>query len=167
MKAPICRVCVTSDILCTGCEDKLKQGIISQSDVELSRALVKLSERHPILERSEFKQTISFKEMLLVLVPKGMAGNFIGRKGTLIKEISDTLGQRRIKVVEETNNPKEFVQRILYPAHLLGVNVVYSGKKQIFKVRISQSDRDRIYEKKALEDLFEKLLGSETNIIFE
>ncbi|HIJ98429.1 TPA: hypothetical protein H1005_00605 [archaeon] len=167
MKAPICRVCVTSDILCTGCEDKLKQGNISQVDIDLARTLSKLAVQHPILEHSEFKSTISFKEMLLVLVPKGMAGNFIGRKGTLIKEISDTLGQRRIKVVEETNNPKELVQRILYPAQLLGVNVVYSGKKQIFKVRISRADRQRIHEKESLEKLFEKLLGSETNIIFE
>ena len=167
MKAPICRVCVSSGILCTGCEDKIKQGIISQTDVDLARAIVKLSERYPILGRSEFNRTISIDEMLLVMVPKGMAGNFIGRKGAFIKELSSMLGQKRVKIVEESNNPKELVQRILYPAQLLGVNVVYSGKKQVFKVRISKSDRERIYAKEKLEGFFEKILGGETSIIFE
>ncbi len=167
MKAPICKVCVTSDILCAGCEDKVKQGEISQSDVDVARALIKLSDRYQILERSEFKQTISVGEMLLVLVPKGMAGNFIGRKGVLIKELSDLIGQKRVKIVEESSNPKDLVQQILYPAQLLGVNIVYSGKKQLFKVRVPSADHIRIYEKEKLEGLFKKLLGSETNIVFE
>ena len=111
MKAPICSVCISSDILCTGCEDKLKSGVISQGDIDLARTLIKLSETHPVLEHSEFKRTVSFKELFLVVVPKGMAGTFIGRKGALIKEISDQLGQRRVKVVEETPNPKDFVEK--------------------------------------------------------
>src|SRR3989344_5522137 len=101
MKAPICSVCVSSDILCTGCEEKVKTGTISQHDVDLARTLIKLSENHPGLEHSEFKRTVPFKDALLVVVPKGMAATFIGRRGSLVKEISDNMGKKRIKIVEE------------------------------------------------------------------
>lgn len=167
MKAPICSVCVSSDILCTGCEDKVKQGIISQHDVDLARAIIRLSAEHPSLEHSEFKQTIPFKDALLVIVPKGMASTFIGRQGFLIKEISNVLGKKRIKVVEETQRPKDFVEKVLYPAQLLGVNVVYDGKKQQYKIRVAHSDRHKVYAQEELEVLFEKLLGAQTKIVFE
>lgn len=167
MKGPICSVCINSDILCAGCEDKLKNGVISQGDVDLARALTKLVEKHPSLAHSEFKKTISHKDMFLVLVPKGMAGNFIGKRGIFIKELSEILGKLRIKIIEETSNPKELVQKILYPAQLLGVNVVYAGNREIFKVRVPLSDRAKIFNKDILEAMFAKLLEKEANIVFE
>jgi transcription antitermination factor NusA-like protein len=167
MKTPVCKVCLTSDILCTGCESKFKNGEISEGDILLARALVKLTETHPILEHTEFKRTLSHKDHFLVIVPKGMARNFIGKQGIFIKELGNILKTRRIKIIEETTNPRELVERVLYPANLLGVNVVYSGKKPSYKVRVPNSDRMRIPDPRTLEELIEKLLNSKTAIVFE
>ncbi len=167
VKTPICSVCLTSDILCTGCESKFKSGEISEGDILMSRALMKLSESHSTIEHAEFKRTISHKGMFLVIVPRGFARNFIGKNGIFIKELSEILKTRKIKIVEETNNPRELIERIVYPANLLGVNVVYTGKKPSYKVRIPHADRIRIHDPKVLEELFEQLLNSKTAIIFE
>lgn len=167
MKAPICNVCLTSDILCTGCESRLKEGTVSEGDISFARALATLSEAHPILDTVEFKRTIEHAGMFLVVVPRGMLKNLIGRNGVFIKELSKILRAGKLKVVEETSNPRELISKIVYPANLLGVNVVYTDKKQSYKVRIPNSDRGRIPDKKIYESLFEKLLGLRATIIFE
>ncbi|HIJ97523.1 TPA: hypothetical protein H1009_00380 [archaeon] len=167
VKAPICNVCLTSDMLCTGCESKIKGGEITEGDVSFGRALVQLSEVHPVLDHVEFKKTIERSGMFLVVVPRGTLKNLIGKNGIFIKELSKMLKAVRLKVVEETNNPREMIERIVYPANLIGVNIAYNGKKQSYKVRIPRSEQIRIPNKKAYESLFEKLLGVDSEIIFE
>lgn len=167
MKTPICKICLNSEILCAGCQDKVDKGEVSLADIDLVRALNKLSDKYPVMDKIEFRKTMAAQNFMLVVVPKGMAGQFIGRRGIFIKELSDTLG-KKIKVIEETPNTKEFVQRALFPARLLGVNVVYtSDKKEAYKVRVLRNDRNKILDKEALEGLFTSVLGGETTIAFE
>ena len=167
MKAPICKICVSSDILCSGCQTKLDKGEVSQHAVEIARALSKLSERYSALDKTEFKKAIGVGDLTVVMVPKGTAGQFIGRGGVFIKELSSRLN-KKIKVVEETTNNKELVQKILFPAKLLGVNVVYGPKKsEMYKIRIPKMDRNKVFNKEELETLFSELLEGETSIIFE
>ena len=167
VKAPICNVCLTSDMLCTGCESKIKSGELTDGDVSFGRALVQLSEAHPALDHVEFKKTIEHSGMFLVVVPRGMLKNLIGKNGVFVKELSRILKAARLKIVEETNNPREMIERIVYPANLLGVNIAYAGKKQSYKIRIPLSEQIKISNKKAYESLFEKLLGIDSEIIFE
>ena len=163
----ICKICKGSDILCSGCQQRLDAGEINEQDVHLARAISRLSERYPALSRADFKKTLNVKDLSVVIVPKGMAGQFIGKGGVFIKELSKDVG-KRLKVVEETTNSKELVQKIIFPAKLLGVNVVYnSNKKESYRVRVPRTDRNKIYDQKVLEELFAGLLEGETSIIFE
>lgn len=167
MKAPICKICINSEVLCSGCKSKLENKEIGQADIDLARALFKLSSRHPALERAEFKKTEDFKNLLLVTVPKGCAGQFIGKKGIFIKDIS-TMLNKKIKVIEETNDVKELIQQILFPARLLGVNVIYTQKnKETYKVRVPRVDKNKVAETEDLEEVFRLVLGGKTNIVFE
>ncbi len=167
MKGPLCGVCLTSDILCTGCESKLKSGELTDGDVSFSRALVQMAESHPVLENIEFIKTISHSGIFVVIVPRGMLKNIIGKQGVFVKELSRLLGAGRLKIVEETSNPREMVSRIIYPANLLGVNVVFHEKKQTYKIRIPTADQTRMSDKKPYEHVLEKLLGMKTAISFE
>ena len=105
--------------------------------------------------------------LFLVVVPKGTAGQLIGRGGQFIKKISSELC-KNVKVVEETKDNKEIIQRVLFPARLLGVNVVYTAsKKEAYKVRVAGVDRNKLVDQNSMEQLFKELLGGETSIVFE
>ena len=57
MRLPICGTCLESEKLCENCDDRLQKGEIQHSDVELARAMSKVSEEHPQLEKAEFLKT--------------------------------------------------------------------------------------------------------------
>ncbi len=167
MKAPICKICQRSDILCAGCQAKLDNGEISLHDVEVARALAKLSDRYSAIEKTEFKKAFGIGNLTIIMVPKGMAGQMIGRRGIFIKELSKMLN-KKIKIVEETPDNKELIQKVLFPAKLIGVNIVYGpNKTESYKVRVPKEDRNRVFDKELLEKFFSELLKGETSIIFE
>lgn len=167
MKTPICNICQNSELLCSGCQKKLENGEISEHDVEVARVLYDLSEKFPVLKKAEFKNTIAIDNLTVIVVPKGTAGQMIGRGGVFVKELSSAL-DRKVKIVEETPNEKELVEKILFPAKLRGINVFYSpNQKKKYKVRVPKKDKRKVYKKEALEDLFSKILEKETRVVFE
>jgi len=154
-------------MLCPACESRLKSGEIAQSDIELARTLSVFKDKYPSLEKADFNKTHSVDDLVVVVVPKGSAGSFIGRRGTTIKDLSEHM-KKKLKVVEETPDKKELVQRIVYPARLLGVNVLYNADKtESYKVRLSSMDKRRISDAESMKKLFSSLLGGEVSITFE
>lgn len=44
MVLPICDVCLKSGILCQGCENKLKTGEVTQTEVDIAKVLYRIGE---------------------------------------------------------------------------------------------------------------------------
>jgi len=168
MNLPICHECLNSELLCPDCQEKLDSGEISQNEVDFSRSVARLSERYHSFEKAELVKTMHSGNISIVVVPKGTAGNFIGRRGIFIKELSSQLG-KRVKVIEETKDVKDAIQNILFPARFLGINVMYaSDGKEVYKVRVSKSDIKKIPEPKEFEAIFTELLDKgEARLVFE
>ena len=166
MKLPICGDCLEADKLCSACEGKISSGEIQHSDVELARALHKLSFAHPQVEKSEISKTHSHDDLMIIEVPRGGAGHIIGKKGAIIKELSSSM-QKRIKVIEETTDKRDFIKKVLHPAELKGLTVGTSNRKQVYKIRLRNIDMSRIGNTKPFEKLFEKILKGKTEIVFE
>ena len=164
MRLPICRACLETDKLCDNCEDRLKKKEIEHSDIELARAIAKVSKRTPQMEKAEFLKTHAHDDLFVVIVPKGTSGQIIGRKGALIKELCSEL-KARIKVVEETSEKRDFVERVLNPAKMKGLTVGTNGDNT-YKVYVNRMDMGRVGNKKPFEKIFEKVLGGKTEIIF-
>ena len=161
MRLPICGACLESEKLCEGCSDRLEKGEIQHSDVELARAMAKVSENHPQLEKAEFLKTHANEDLFVVEVPKGSAGQIIGKKGALIKELCTHMG-KRIKIVEETNEKREFVEKVLNPAKMKGITV---GDKA-FKIYVDRMDEKRIGNKTPFEKIFSEVLKGKAEIVF-
>ncbi|MFH1424234.1 MAG: hypothetical protein ABIG20_00970 [archaeon] len=167
MKSPICGLCASMESLCSSCQGKVDSGEATLADVELARALTQLAHNIPPLDKAEFKRAVSVDNVMLVTVPKGTAGQMIGRGGTFVKEISSRLG-KQVKVLEETNDHREIMQKVLFPARCLGVNVVYGARgKDGFKIRVAKTDRVKVDNPESYEKLFSQVLGKETKISFE
>ena len=55
-KLPICYFDARTGILCANCESRLQKGEISGADVEASKAVAHLAERHPELGKATLKK---------------------------------------------------------------------------------------------------------------
>jgi|TARA_Y100000310_G_C20690985_1_gene822175 transcription antitermination factor NusA-like protein len=161
MRLPICGACLESEKLCEACSERLKNNEIKHSDVELARAMTKVSEQHPQLEKAEFLKTHAVDDVFVVEVPKGSAGQIIGRKGALIKELCTHMG-KRIKVVEETNEKRDFVEKVLNPAKMKGLTVGDNS----FKIYVDKMDEKRVGNKEPFEKIFSEIMNGKVEIVF-
>ncbi|MFH0817239.1 MAG: hypothetical protein V1909_01260 [Candidatus Micrarchaeota archaeon] len=165
MKIPICELCAQSKALCSGCEYKLREGRISQTDVDASNALVDMRERFK-LETAGFTKAVDLGRAVLIFT-QGDVGVLIGREGKVVSELSHRLG-KKVRIAEHSGDVKKTISDVVMPARLMGINTVYSGGSKVFKVRLLRSEmRDLPVDIDTLEKALKSILESKVMIQFE
>lgn len=156
IEVKICRVCLSSDILCAGCARKLENGSISKIDVELSRAL------HKIDSGLDFVQSLQEEGKVFVIVDSKHAARFIGPGGRNIKKLSEALG-KQVKLLEKSEGSEKHVIEKLIGAPVLGINRVYAGGES-FKVRVEKRFARNV---RPLSEVVGRILNKKISFIFE
>ncbi|MBI4174630.1 MAG: hypothetical protein HY517_03220 [Candidatus Aenigmarchaeota archaeon] len=151
----ICSVCLSSDILCSGCSRKLESGQISRADVGLSRALHKIG-------GIDFVQAFEENGRLFVVVDSIHAKKFIGPGGKNIRKVSELLGMQ-VKLMEKASGSEKHIIEKLIGAPVLGINKVYSGG-EFFKVRVERRFARNVLP---LKDVIGKILNKKVSFVFE
>lgn len=167
MRTPICNVCLRSGIICQGCENKLKEGRISELDIKISRTLFEIAQKRRGLEKINFKRAISTSGLIVLMVRRGEIPFAVGRGGKVVRELENQL-RAKIRVVEEGTQTRKLAQDILTPAKVLGVNVLYSGGKEEHRVRVPRLHLKRLPANvKGIQALLTKLTNKNITIVFE
>jgi transcription antitermination factor NusA-like protein len=165
MNVRICELCMKSNVLCSGCDDKLKKGKISEMDVKISRLLYKLKDKYN-LENADFTKAIDLGRVVLVLTNKDV-GLLIGREGKVVAEISQAVG-KKVRIAEMSGDIKKTIADVVAPAKILGINKVYKSGGYVYKVRFSRREIKQLpVDINTLEKALKSLLGSEVMIVFE
>jgi len=149
----ICSVCRQSDMLCSGCNKLVSEGKISQTDIDLSRAMEKMK------LQAEFFRTIDHENRIVIVAGKD-AGKIIGRAGKNAAAIGKSLG-KEIDVVE-TGDERRMIEKMLR-VPTLGINKIY-GQEEKYKVRVEKRFKPRI---KASPSLVGMIIGKQVEILFE
>ncbi len=167
MKAPICEICVKhDDILCAGCQKKLEEGIITASDIKISRKLYQLENLVPSIKDVELVRAFDAGKVCLLIVGKGSAAKLIGRRGQIVRKIAQKLG-KDVRVVELTNDVESMVEAMLKPASFMGINVLYTKEGEIYRIRVPSSHRQFIHDPEALSEALSLAINKQVEIIFE
>jgi transcription antitermination factor NusA-like protein len=167
MKAPICDICLKSGILCLGCEEKLRKGVISELDVRIAKLLYQLEEEHHIRDIT-FVEAVESRSLIVIIVGEGEIGNLIGKGGKTVKVLQRAL-RKKIRIIEDTDDTRKIIQDLLHPARILGMNILYlpSGEQK-YKVRVPREDERRIPTNvQSAEEIVSKLTNLEVQIVFE
>ena len=135
MKAPICNVCLNSDILCMACKKRLEKGEVTQSDIEVSRIINEVGKTFKPLSEVEIKKVIEGKNIKVIICKKGDGARLVGKNGVMIKKLSKLVG-KPIRIVEESGDVKEFIENLIKPVPVVGMNVIYRPGKEVLKVII-------------------------------
>lgn len=157
----ICKVCLTSDMLCSACNGRLESGQITPLDVQLSRAIF------AIRPDADFSRYIVSDNFVIILADKENARKIIGKAGRNVQTISKQLN-KHLKVVEISEHNVMLEELLSVP--IIAINKVYKqqagantpnefyrvriGKKFSKKVRFSTSIASAVLNKK-IEYVFE------------
>jgi transcription antitermination factor NusA-like protein len=145
MKLPICAFCANSSALCAVDEPRLEAGEIDQADIIISRAIARIGRRSRALQESEIVRGFDLGDRLVIITREEDVGRIIGKKGTRVKRLTDTLG-KRVVVVGQRDDVRGIVDRIIYPGRLRAISNVYTdtGSKRLVEVnRAGEIDLDR------------------------
>lgn len=168
METPLCSICLENDdILCNGCRSKVDDGELTQVDVDLSRLLYDLSDRIGTLEDVTVKETIETANAVVILTAEGDGPKVVGRDGRVVKKIADRF-DKSIRVVEDTGEVEEVVDKLLSPAEYQGIRTVYKPDGEERKVTVDEDYKPRVpFTKEEFRDLVEDMTGERIVLSYE
>ena len=123
MKTPICSFDAKSGILCSTCENKVKNGNLTKTDVELSINLTKLLNKVPELNKLEFKKCIEVNEYM-ILIFNGLNANFNNNIHSFNNKIGQELN-KKIWSIEGDLSTRKLIEELFKPIKVLTVNIIW------------------------------------------
>jgi len=142
MQAPICEVCLKSDILCSGCQEKLNTGRIAQYDVNVARYLHNLSEKMRSIRDIKVIRAIDCGT-LIIITGMGDAAKLVGRKGVIVKKIAKEF-KKSIRILEEAPNFKDFIEELISPASISGINTLFRENQEVYRIRVPATQKNQV-----------------------
>ena len=124
MKTPLCNFCLKSGIFCSKCEALLRDGKVSELDVNTAKILLDLQQSYPILQDVIFLRAAESGSVLAVVVGRGDLQKILSSEGRLIRDLSERTG-KRIKILEGYSTPRRFLEELFAPASILTINTVW------------------------------------------
>ena len=163
MKAPICAVCISSECLCAGCNEKLECGEITRNDVDISKLLFRLKKKFS-LHDVDFQKSIDINGFILILT-SGDVASLIGRHGRVVRLISEELG-KWVRIIN-VSDPRTIVQDLVYPARVYGLNILHTPEGEEYKVIVPKEDRSKlVMDDESLNKALDVLLNKKAEIEF-
>ena len=135
MKARICGVCLKSGMLCRTCREAVEKGGVSEAEVRVSRLLFGLSDKVRNLKDITVKNVLETGGLLVIVCERGEAARMIGKSGNVVRRLEKELG-KRVSIVEEAPDARQFIAGLLHPTPVVGVNVLYRGGGEMLKVMV-------------------------------
>jgi transcription antitermination factor NusA-like protein len=153
--------------LCDDCRKQAKKSAISLEEIEhyrmISRAL--RGEKH--LKDAEIKRVFANDKVVIIVSGKKDVARLIGKNGIIAKKLEKKL-DKSIRVVSFDDDPYKFSRDVLRPSNIIGINVVYTGSSEIYRVRLPSTER---YLMKITPEFFKsaamQILGKQVEIEFE
>ncbi len=165
MKMPICDICLKSGLLCPVCMERVKGGAVREEDIHYLRRMKGISERIKPLQGIRIKKLVNTNSLIFIVCEKGSATTIIGRGGTIVSSLSHAL-DKRVRVVEETDDIKSFLEMLVFPVPVLSVGRVYRESGETIRMRVPAGERLPLSEGD-IKDAAMSMFGQEIEVVTE
>jgi transcription antitermination factor NusA-like protein len=161
LRIPICAFDAKTGILCAKCQAKLSAGQISNSDIVVSKVLVKLAESVPEVNKMALLRSNEVEGSYVMEMEQSDA-TLIRSKPEIKQKLEDVL-KGKVWVIGTSNSDRQFLEELFYPIRILTVNTVWlpDGSK-LTKVIIPGKRPERLRgEIEALKKVVKRMKGIE------
>ena len=134
-------------------------------EIKNLKKLKEASKRIKPLQGIKIKRLVNTDDVLIVICEKGNATSMIGRGGTIIKNLSKAM-EKRVRVVEEVDEPKTFLEMLVYPVSALSISTVFRKEEEIFRIRVPKKEKLPI-SPKAVKEVFYRVFNHDLEVLFE
>lgn len=167
VRLPICDDCAANpgSELCPIDREKLEKGLITETDVEVSRVLYDLDHYYRIGDTVELVRAYDMGSFYLLLI-RGDMGRLIGKRGKVLRAIRQRLG-KPVRLVDVGTGPKKAVQDLFNGMRVVGVSKVREGEREAFKIYLMRSDLKFLpFKFQDMKRALETVLNSDVEIEF-
>jgi transcription antitermination factor NusA-like protein len=161
LRIPICAFDAKTGILCAKCQAKLTAGQITNSDIVVSKVLVKLAESVPDLNKMGFSRSYEVEGNYVFEMEQADAS--VVRSKPEIRQKLEGMLKGKVWVIGTSNSDRQFLEELFYPIRILTVNTVWlpDGSK-LTKVIIPGRKSERLRgEIEALKKIVKQVKGIE------
>jgi transcription antitermination factor NusA-like protein len=166
VETSICETCLSSDSLCNECQNKLEKGKITEKDIEVSKFLMILSDKVKSLSDIKIIKIID-SECLIIVSKIGDAAKLVGKNGFVVKALAKEF-KKPIRILEEAETMQKFVENLISPISIQGVNTLYTPEGEVFKFRIPFNHKGRLnVTPESFTDIMSDIYNCKAELIFE
>jgi len=162
----VCHFCLKSGILCSKCQAKLKQGEISETDLEIGRLLLSLESSHPLLQEIKFHKAVETDGVLALIVGKGDVARLLSTGGKILRSIGEKTG-RSVKLLEAGIDDRKFLEDLFAPLNIITINTIWlPDGTQETRVILRRRGRRPRFDVEAIKELAQKVRGVTLRVEF-
>ena len=166
VETSICEQCLSSTELCSDCQNRLDQGKITQKDVEVSRFLFTLSDKVRSLSDVKIVKIMD-SECLIIISKIGDAAKLVGKNGFVVKALAKEF-KKPIRILEEADTLQGFVENLISPISIRGVNTLYTPEGEVTKFRIPVNHKGRLnITPESFSDIVSDIYNCKAGLVFE
>lgn len=142
MKVPICTFDAKTGVLCPKCESRLKNGELSNVDVECSIKLIKLSHKNQDIDKLNLIGSQKIDEDY-VLILKDSNVSHINSNDKLLSSVEEEF-KGKVWFVEANSSIRRFLENLFFPIRLLKTNMIWlPDGNQVTQVTIESKDYEK------------------------
>ncbi|MBN1159891.1 MAG: hypothetical protein JXA43_01480 [Candidatus Diapherotrites archaeon] len=162
-KLPICEQDAKLGALCKDCSLRLQNGQISDLDITISRIFSSVEDKFN-LEEASFTKAIDM-DTFIIIATDGNVGQLVGKKGRLVKYLSEKLG-KLVRIVEVNEDINKAILDLMGQVSVVGINKVYKKEGHIeYAVMIAKDKNNKwLAPKEKMEDAIAQITGQSIKI---
>lgn len=142
MKVPICTFDAKTGVLCPKCESRLKNGELSDVDVECSIKLIKLSHKNQDIDKLNLIGSQKIDEDY-VLILKDSNVSHINSNDKLLSSVEEEF-KGKVWFVEANSSIRRFLENLFFPIRILKTNMIWlPDGNQVTQVTIESKDYEK------------------------
>jgi len=142
LKVPICTFDAKTGVLCPKCESRLKNGELSDVDVECSIKLIKLSHKSQDIDKLNLIGSQKIDEDY-VLILKDSNVSHINSNDKLLSSVEEEF-KGKVWFVEANSSIRRFLENLFFPIRLLKTNMIWlPDGNQVTQVTIESKDYEK------------------------
>lgn len=123
MQLQLCEFCLKSGMLCSKCQQKLREGKVTDFYMRVAKRLLEIEGRYPLIQKANLENVVDAGGFLVLVVGRGDVAKF-NSYPKLTRELGDDLN-KRVLVVESGVNDRKFLEDLFASQHIVTINIIW------------------------------------------